>query len=868
MRMRCSLTGVLIVIAAVCLAQKADGRESNTQLFDWQQLPALPAAVEGAFVAVTDGVLVVAGGQHTEGKDLSTTQAFSDDIFVLKPGAHQWQVVGKLDEPLAYGSAVDTDFGMLCIGGRNAKRLSAHVFILRWNAMSETMQVTDSVDLPRPMAMLSAAKLRDKIYVVGGQTDRSHLQKPEKVFWALDASSLGGSNKSHWQTLLPRPGEACFAPVVVAQSGGLYVFGGSASYLTTEPQQLQKFLLHSYRYDPLTKDACKWCRVADLPLGIAAAPSLAYGTNTILAFGGFANRDSDSATSARETLTVASEILAYDTITDTWTARGKLPSPTAMTSAVQRQGHIIIPGGHTDMNRTSPDTLEATPISWQGSFCIIDYTVLAGYLLILVFMGWYFSGREKSAGDFLLGGHRIPWWAAGISILATQVSSIGFMAIPAKAFATDWVYFMGVLTWFIAVPIVSHYYIPFYRRLNVTTAYEYLEHRFNVFVRLYGSCAFITLQLGRMAIVLYLPALALSLVTGMDVYLSILVMGVLSTAYTVMGGIEAVVWTDVLQAGVLMGGAMLGAIIAIAGIDGGMGEFLAIAQSNDKFHMVNWDLDIMTATIWIVLVGNVFQRTADLTADQAVVQRYLTTRDERQSTRALWASVSASIPWAMTVFIFGTALFVFFKTHPERLNPLLQTDAIVPWFVMEEMPQGISGLVIAALFAAAMSSLDSSIHSVATTLTVDFYKRFCPNASDRSQLRLARWLTGLLGILGTAAALFAATYQIESLWDLFLRFAGLAVGGLAGLFMLGIFTKRANGIGAGVGAIASAVIMYTVQSYTPTHFFLYPVIGISSSFIVGYVTSVLLPVGAKPLKGLTVHTTTEKHVQRNVNGVK
>ena len=707
--------------------------------------------------------------------------------------------------------------------------------------------------------MVSAARLGDTAYVVGGRLGGEDSQKAEKIFLSLDISHMDGPNRPQWQTLHAWPGPARFDPVVVAQSGNLYIIGGLRSLFINDPHSSSPqldFLSDAYRYDPFSKDADKWKRIADPPLPIAAAPALAYGTTNILLFGGLVKQHPGETSSPHENRIVSAEIYAYETITNTWTNRGEMPRPVAMTTAVQWQGRIEIPGGCSDAGRTSSDILQAAPKPWQGSFHRIDYAVLACYLLLLVWVGWHFSGREKSSGDFLLGGYRIPWWAAGLSILATQVSSIGFMAIPAKAFATDWVYFTGVLTWFIVVPIVVRFYIPFFRNLNITTAYEYLEHRFNLLVRLYGSCSFIVLQLGRMAIVLYLPAIALSVVTGMDVYLSIIVMGVLSTAYTVMGGIEAVIWTDVLQAAVLMGGALLGVIVAITGINGGLGEFLTIAHSDTKFQMANWDMSFTTTAIWVVIIGNVFQRTADLTADQTVVQRYLTTRDAKQSARAVWASVAASIPWAMTVFLFGTALFAFFKTHPDRLNPSLQTDAIVPWFIVEEMPAGISGLVIAALFAAAMSSLDSSIHSVATTLTVDFYKRALPNSSDLSQLRLARCLTALLGVLGTATALLAATYQIESLWDLFMKFAGLAIGGLAGIFMLGIFTRRANGIGAIVGAIAAAVIMYYVQSYTRVHFFLYPVVGIGSSFVVGYTVSLLVPARTKSLKGLTVHTPT------------
>ncbi|MBN2292250.1 MAG: sodium/solute symporter [Pirellulales bacterium] len=848
---------VLLLLVTSSLAQVAHADDPGAHLFDWQQSPGLPAAVEGSFVGVTDGVMVVGGGRIVEGKDNAKGERYIDDIFVLEPEAEQWQLAGKLDEPLAFGAVVTTDLGLLCMGGSDGERLSDRVFLLQWDPQAHKVQIIESVNLPYPLAMISAARLKDTVYVAGAKQGKVGAQKTEKVFLSLDLSQIEGAKQPQWQALDPYPGTARFSPIVLAQSGCLYLVGGSRSPLIENPFRTHSLLPDAYCFDPLSKDANTWKRITDPPQPIAAAPAVTYGATSLLIFGGLVDQLSGSTPSSNEKIVVASEILAYETITDTWTARGTMSSPVAMTTAVEWQDRIEIPGGRSDAQRSTSDVLQGTPIPWQGSFRVVDYVVLAGYLLTLVGVGWYFAGREKSSGDFLLGGHRIPWWAAGLSILATQVSSIGFMAIPAKSFATDWVYFAGVLTFFMVVPIVVRFFIPFYRSLNVTTAYEYLEHRFNLIVRLYGSCAFIVLQLGRMAIVLYLPAIALSVVTGMDVYVSILVMGVLSTAYTVMGGMEAVIWTDVLQAGVLMSGAMLGVAIAILGVEGGPSNFLSIAQSDAKFHMVNWNLDVTTTAIWLVMIGSGFQRMADLTADQTVVQRYLTTRDVRQSARAAWASVVASFPWAVTVFLFGTALFAFFKSHPEKLNPALQTDAIVPWFVVEELPPGISGLVIAALFAAAMSSLDSSIHSVATTLTIDFYKRFRPNSSDRSRLRLARWLTGLLGTMGTAVAMLAATYQIESLWDLFLKFAGLAVGGLAGLFMLGIFTRRANGPGAIAGAVAGAVVMYIVQSHTRIHFFLYPPIGIGTSFLVGYVASLLIPAPAKSLAGLTVHTPAE-----------
>ena len=487
-------------------------------------------------------------------------------------------------------------------------------------------------------------------------------------------------------------------------------------------------------------------------------------------------------------------------------------------------------------------------VSHFGAF---DYALLLAYLATIIAIGAYFSLREKTSNDYFLAGGRVPWVVAGLSMMASQVSSIGFMAVPAKSYATDWAYYTGVITWFMVVPIVTRAYIPFFRRLNVTSAYEYLEERFHLSVRLCGTVIYSILQLGRLAIVLYLPALALSTVSGIDKSYCIILTGVVCTSYVMAGGIEAIVWLDALQAILLIGGALLCITIVLVDI-GGVGRFWEVAHADGKFNLAEIDWSMATATLWVVLAGNFFARLGELTSDQTIVQRYMVACDERASRKSLWTNVGMAIPWATVAFLFGTTLYVFYQIHPELMDPSLEDDAVVPWFIAHSVPPGLSGLIIAAICAAALSSLDSAIHSVATIWVTDFVVRLRPKTSDAARLRLGRGFTLLLGAFGTAAALWIAQTEIQSLWDSFQTIVSLFVGGLSGLFALGIFTRRARTIGALVGLASSAVVLWAVIHFTAIHFFLYAGIGFLACFIIGYLTSLLWP-GREKLNGMTIY---------------
>lgn len=598
-----------------------------------------------------------------------------------------------------------------------------------------------------------------------------------------------------------------------------------------------------------------------------AAATLPFGPSNILIFGGddgrlFLERDSlQELINASLEMTVADkakrdlkksfadhtgfghQVIAFNTITKTFQCAGTMPhTPPVVTKALHWNGEVVIPGGEIKPGIRTPEVFTSPISKKKAEFKWIDYAVVFIYFALMLGIGVYFSKRQNSTEDYFIGGGRVPWWAAGLSVFGTALSAITFMAIPAKTFATDWSYFPYNITVLLATPVVTTMFIPFYRRLKITSAYEYLEKRFNVFVRLFGSLSFILFQVGRIAIILYLPSIALSLVTGIDIFLCILVVGVLSTAYTLIGGIEAVIWTDVVQVVILLGGALLSFVFMFGRIGDDLGFIASDAFEQGKFTLANLNFALNEPTIWVVVVGGFFINLVTYSSDQSLVQRYLTTPDEKSARKTAWTNAILVVPSTIIFFGAGTALYLYYTKFPARLDPFTENnDSIFPWFITNELPAGISGLLIAGIFSAAMSSLSSSMNSISTAFTTDFFKRFNKNSTVRRDLFIARLATLLSGIMGIMAAIWMATADILSLWDKFFEVVGLFTGGLGGVFLLGMLFKRANGVGAIAGLVVSSVVQYLAAMYLDLHSLLYVATGVVSCVVVGYLVSLATP---------------------------
>jgi SSS family solute:Na+ symporter len=546
-------------------------------------------------------------------------------------------------------------------------------------------------------------------------------------------------------------------------------------------------------------------------------------------------------------------IHTFHTITGVWADMGATPLTGQLTAVLPvRNGFIVSMRDAAGIETHTQLTVVMTKrlLSW------IDWAIIVVYLGFTAAVGFYYFLRQKKHNneDFFLGGRSIPWWAAGVSLYATGTSAISYIATPAKSFAENWQYLAANVVGMVGTIFVAIWIVPLIRRLNLMSVYHYLEMRFHPKIRTLASAIAIVLQLGgRMSIVLYLPSLAMSAVTGVNVVYSVLIMGIVTIVYTVMGGMKAVIWTDFIQVIVMLGGAFVAIGFMITQVDGGFMDFIRVAAADDKFKTFDWSFDLTKATMWGFLLVAILG-VLTYPQDQVMMQRVLSTKSDKEAGWSVWTLAAIVIPGNLTFFAIGTALYVFYKQHPANLNPMLDVDTTFPQFIAAELPVGLTGLIIAGIFAASMSTLSSCINSVATLVSVDFYERKWKNATPAKSVKLAEMVTIIAGVIGIGTALLLATADIKSALDTSFVLIGLLGGGFAGCYALGIFTKRTNWQGAFFGVGASLVVTFTAWIFKMVHPFFYIVIANLTCISVGYLTSYFFPAPKQSLLGLTIYT--------------
>ena len=441
-----------------------------------------------------------------------------------------------------------------------------------------------------------------------------------------------------------------------------------------------------------------------------------------------------------------------------------------------------------------------------------NIAVFLAYLIGMTGMGVWFARRNRTADDYFRGGGKLPWWAVSLSIYATMFSSITFLSVPAMVYHTDMRYFSLSFGILLLAPVVVKWYLPFFRRLNLTSAYEYLEVRFNLTCRLFASAAFILFMIARTAIVTYLPAIALSAVVGIDVNWAIVVVVVVTIFYCALGGVEAVVWSDFVQSIILIGGTIVMFAFLCFGTDGGFPGFVAKGLEAGKFRTFDFAFDWTQPCFWVVFAGGIVANLASYTSDQCVVQRYMTTRDEKGAAKSIIFNGVLSFFNCFVFFVLGVALWTFYRSNPSLLDVTMQKkDSVLPLFMSNDLPLGVSGLVLAAVAAATMSTLSPNLNSAASAFTTDFYRRFRSSATDRDLLRCGKICTVAVGLLGGGFALFFANAAIGNIYEQFQRFLGVLTGGLGCLFFMGIFMKRVTGKAALAGLIANYAVCFALD---------------------------------------------------------
>lgn len=518
--------------------------------------------------------------------------------------------------------------------------------------------------------------------------------------------------------------------------------------------------------------------------------------------------------------------------------------------------------------------IELLPLNYV-KFHWLDILVLLGYLAMVTGLGWYFSKKNQDTEAYFLGGRSFSGWVVGLSLVGTSISSVTFLAYPADAYKTAWLRYLLCLMLPVGVLIAAYVFLPFFRRGKITSAYEYLEERFGPSIRVYMALSYILTQTVRVSIILYLVSLLVHEMTGLDPVLCILLGGVFVAFYTVAGGIEAVIWTDVIQTIILVVGGLLCLIVIVNALPGGLGQIFAVGMEHGKFAFselkdgtlqpASWKLSFSEKTASMMLLLGLMSWLGEYSGNQSVIQRYCASRSTREARKAMLVCVCSSLPiWGFYMFL-GTSLFVFFQEFPtpdamQMLDGTKKAEQVLPYFVIHYLPPGITGLVIAAALAAAMSSLDSSINSISTVGIVDIYRRhLVKGRPDKHYLKVA-WIiavgAAVVMILGAIVFAYAETKTIQ---DTSTKVTSIIAGGSLSIYLLGFFTRRGDARAVGMGIVFT--ILFTLWTiYVERHpdmeapFDLYytALIGNAIMFAVGYFASFLLPSRKAIAEHLTV----------------
>ena len=482
----------------------------------------------------------------------------------------------------------------------------------------------------------------------------------------------------------------------------------------------------------------------------------------------------------------------------------------------------------------------------------IDLTVFILYIIGISVFGGSFFRKNRDSKSFTLGDNNIPSWVISMSIFATFVSSISYLALPGNAYLTNWNAFVFSLSIPLAVLIAIKFFIPLYRRENSPSAYTYMERRFGRWAKIYVSACYLLTQVMRVGTILFLLALALNAITSWDLATVIIITGIVVTIYSVLGGIQAVLWTDAIQGIILIAGAIVCSIYLLFSMPEGPSQIFHLAAEHDKFSLGSFSLSLSEPTFWVVLVYGVFINLQNFGIDQNYVQRYMAAKSEKEAKRSALQGGLLYLPVSALFLFIGTSLFAYYNSYaaPIPLEIVNSADQVFPYFIVNTLPPGLVGLLVASIFAAGMSTISTSFNSSATVILTDYYQSSKKRElTESDSMRVLYISSAVIATLGIGIGL--AMINVKSALDAWWKLASIFSGGMLGLFLLGAFSRRKNVLGAILGVVAGLFVILTMTFFNLYlekaelaiifHPYLSIVFGTTAVFLVGFILTQLLP---------------------------
>ena len=483
---------------------------------------------------------------------------------------------------------------------------------------------------------------------------------------------------------------------------------------------------------------------------------------------------------------------------------------------------------------------------------ILDYIVFFVFVVGVALFGCsFYKSSKKDTAAFTKAEGKLPSWVVGMSIFATFVSSISFLGLPGDAYKGNWNPFVFSLSIPIATWLAAKVFIPLYRGMNSVSAYHYLEMRFGYWARCYVAICYLLTQLARVGSILLLLALPISTMFGWDIQTIIIWTGIATLLYTLLGGIAAVVWTDAIQGIILILGAVACALILTFSMPEGPSQLFEIASANGKFSLGSFGASLTEPTFWVVLIYGLFVNMQNYGIDQNYVQRYMTTKSTAEAVKSTLFGGLLYIPVSLVFVYIGTALFAYYTARPDLLPAGTAADKVFPYFIVHGLPTGVTGLVIASLFSAGMSTVATSINSSATIVLTDFVKRLSKrDISDRKSMTVLYAASFAVGAIGIVVGLLMM--KVDGVLDAWWKLASIFSGGMLGLFLLGLVcrnVKRAHAVTAVVLGLLSIAYMSLsplinegspfYEFRCPLHTYLTIVVGTTVIFLVGFLLTAL-----------------------------